>query len=192
MAQTAILTQSLIQLKIQINKMKLTHHLKSTRSFILIAFIVLLTVYTAVVLTRIQMRATMNELSTVGTMPKNQQYDTSDWQKYQDPAYPISISYPETWTYSADIKTLPGFYTINLFPKDSKNSVRIYISEEDFVAVDNLKGNQQTIAKNLTVTNYQDLIYTIKVGDYFYTFDGTLADQYQAELSEIVRLARFE
>lgn len=172
--------------------MKLTHHLKSTRSFIILAFVVLLTAYTAVILSNIQVRTTPKASDEANLIVRNNKLDTSDWQEYLDTSYPLRIYYPETWTYSADITSLAGFYTVNLYPEDSKTPVRIYISDQDFVAVDNLKGNQQTIAKNLTVTKYDDLIYTIKVGDYYYTFDGTMAESYSEELSEIVRMARFE
>lgn len=172
--------------------MNLTHHVKSTRSFILLTIIVLLTVYTAVVLSGIQSRNVISDVNSTNPINKSAQFDTTNWQQYQDTAYPLLIKFPETWTYSADITSLAGFYTVNLLPPKSKNPIRIYISDKDFVAVDNLKGNQQTIAKNLTVTNYDDLIYTIKVGDYYYTFDGTMNESIKSELSEIVRLARFE
>ncbi len=171
--------------------MNLTHHIKSTRTFILLTVIVLLTVYTAVALSDIQ-SSTFVKDDFKKPVVKKSKMDTSKWQLYNDTAYPIKLLIPETWTYSADKTTLPGFYTINLIPKNSKLGVRVYISDTDFVAVEDLKGNQQTIAKNLTVTNYDDIIYTIKVGDNYYTFDGTTNESAKAELSEIVRLAKFE
>lgn len=172
--------------------MRLTHHVKSTRSFILLTIVVILTVYTAVILVRIQSQTLLTDTSSTQPSTIHSSIDTSNWQDYQDRVYPLHVKFPETWKYSADITTLPGYYTVNLTPQDSKTSIRIYINDKDFVAVDNLKGNQQTIAKNLTVTNYDGLIYTIKVGDYYYTFDGTMAPLSTTELSEIVRLAKFE
>jgi hypothetical protein len=171
--------------------MNLTHHIKSTRTFILLTVIVLLTVYTAVALSDIQ-SSTFSKDNFAKPAVQKSKFDIKKWQTYEDNAYPLKLLIPETWTYSADKTTLPGFYTINLVPQKSKLGVRVYISNTDFVAVDDLKGNQQTIAKNLTVTNYDDIIYTIKVGDNYYTFDGTTNESVKAELSEIVRLARFE
>ncbi len=171
--------------------MNLTHHIKSTRTFILLTVIVLLTVYTAVALSDIQSSSLSKDDLGKVAVQKNK-FDTKKWQSYDDNAYPLKLLIPETWTYAADKTTLPGFYTINLAPQNAKLGVRVYISNTDFVAVDDLKGTQQTIAKNLTVTNYDDIIYTIKMGDNYYTFDGTTNESLKPELSEIVRLARFE
>ncbi len=172
--------------------MKLTHHTKATGSFIALLIIVLVVVYASLLLSKIQKRTISQENSPIDYLNRHSKIDTTNWQSYEDNSYPLKLSFPKEWTYSADITSLAGYYTVNLFPQDSKNPIRVYISDKDFVAINGLSGKPKLIVKDLTATNYEDLIYTIKVGEYYYTFDASLNQSYKEELAEIVRLARFE
>ncbi|QQS23258.1 hypothetical protein IPM19_01685 [bacterium] len=173
--------------------MRITHHTLATRSFIIIVLLTMFAVYTAFVLARIQNRNSAADQRDIASQSdKGEKIDSTNWQVYTDNAYPLRISYPETWFYSADRTTIPEVYTINLAPEKDAPPIRIYISKENFVAVDNLKGSPVRIAMGQIATNYDDLVYAIKVGDNYYTFDGTMNEQYKAELAEIVRTARFD
>ncbi len=172
--------------------MRLTHHTRATRSFIIIIVLTMLAVYTAFALGRIQNRNANYDRRDLASMSNpGPNLDTSDWQTYTDNAYPLKISYPNTWYYSADRTTIPDVYTINLAPEKDAQPIRIFISKESFIAVDNLKGKQIRIAVGQIATNYDDLVYAVKVGDNYYTFDGTMNEAYKKELAEIVRTARF-
>lgn len=172
--------------------MRLTHHTRATRSFIILTILTMMVVYTAFALGRIQSRSAYSNRRDLATLSDpGADLDTSQWQNYSDNAYPLRISYPETWGYSADRTTIPGVYTINLAPTQDAPPIRIYISQENFIAVDHLSGIPIRITGGHIATNYEDLVYAVKVGDNYYTFDGTMNESYKAELAEIVRTARF-
>lgn len=173
--------------------MKLTHHSTPSRSFILLTFIVLCTVYAALVLTRInrvygpQAEVTTTKKLTQPTDAKTitTNVDTTDWANYNDDRFPLIISYPKSLTIDTNTK-LEEYYIINLTETTSKASIKIFISDKGFAGTAALAGSDFITKNGYTATNYDNIIYTIKVGEYFYTFDGTNAPNLQNELAEIV------
>lgn len=170
--------------------MRLTHHHPSTRSFLIIIIVVLATVYTAFTLINLQQRN--SKLGQTKSNPKITQtaLNTNDWKNYVDPAYPLNILVPEDWQVQPD-ESYSGFYTVN-FETKNRGVLKIFISQTEYAGV---KGNEGTTYKNnagIEVTKYDDWLYTAKVGDYYYTFDATLGINLEKELSEIIRLAKFD
>ncbi|GEM_PF-1436918 len=173
--------------------MKLTHHSTPSRSFILLTFIVLCAVYAALVLTRIN-RVYEPEVEVVTTEQPTQSpqtetittdVDTTDWEVYNDDQFPLIISHPESLT--VDVNTeLEGYYIVDLSRTTPRTSIKIFISDEGFAGTAALAGSDFITSNGYTATNYDNIIYTIKVGEYFYTFDGTNAPNLQNELAEII------
>ena len=179
--------------------MKLTHHSTPSRSFILLTFIVLCAVYAALVLTRIN-RVYEPEGDVVSTEQSTESteietvitdVDTSDWGDYNDDQFPLIISHPESLTVGTNTE-LEGYYIVNLSETTPRTSIKIFISDEGFAGTAALAGSDFITNNGYAATNYDNIIYTIKVGEYFYTFDGTNAPDLQSELAEIVNSATLD
>lgn len=172
--------------------MKLTHHTFASRSFVSLVIIVLAMIYTALFLVRLQNIYIPDEPVVAHHKTQAESIDTADWKIYQDQKVPVSFLAPKTWKITTDTKAVPGMYIINIATTKSSGPIKIFVSTDSFAGVTDLKGNPLKVTQNLTVTNYDDLIFTVKAGEYYYTFDGTMSDDHKAELAEIVRSARFE
>lgn len=181
--------------------MKLTHHKGPSRSFILITFIVLSTVYAALVLTRIQRlyveEPTMETAeSTLSPMTSEAalnipELTTIGWAEYTDDTVPLNILVPPNWrTGSTD--ELEDYHIITLARSAPQSLIRIFVSKHDFAGVSNLRGRAFTTKQGYAATSYDKNIYTIKAGEYYYTFDGINAQSNLDELSTIVQTARLD
>jgi hypothetical protein len=169
--------------------MKPTHHHTPTRSFIIVIIVVLATVYTAFTLIKLQQMNQNNNPS--DNIPRLTQtnLNTDGWENYIDHYYPLNILVPKDWKIEPD-DSYTGFYTINFSAKDH-GTVKIFISQDKFAGITNTSGLVYKTNDGVEVTKYDDLLYTAKVGGYYYTFDATLAIDVEKELSEMIRLAKF-
>ncbi len=171
--------------------MNLTHHRPPTRSFIIIIIVVLATVYTAFTLIKLQQQQTIS-IQSNNNDPKitPTSLNTDDWQNYIDRNYPLNILVPSDWQSGQD-DSYSGFYSVNFKTKNS-GVVKIFVSQTSFAGINDNKGLVYKTDEGVEVTKHDDLLYTAKVGEYYYTFDATLAINLEKELSEIVRLAKFD
>lgn len=180
--------------------MQLTHHSTPSRSFIVLIVIVLCTVYAALVLTRIN-RLYVDDAQTTQPEPINNveaptleavtELDTTDWEEFADKTYPLTIKIPDGWdtTTSDDLENL---YLISITQDDPEALIRIFIAKEKPAEIGFLQSRNFTSKLNYSGTNYDNMIYHIKAGELYYTFDGTAAPDYAAELAAIVNSAKLE
>lgn len=170
--------------------MKLTHHASPTRSFIIIAIIVLATVYASLLLMDAQLEfAVTNKVAGPSRLEAGI-INTNDWQIYQEEQFQLSLMLPEDWNVTSS-EPFPGYYLVDLAPQDDIGSVRIFVSKLGYAGVTDRKQASVTNTSGVKFDTHGDLIYTAKVGDYYYTFDGSIAPSLDEELKQIVRLARF-
>jgi hypothetical protein len=169
--------------------MRLTHHHRPTRSFIIIIIVVLATVYTAFMLIKLQQRIANNE-QTNNSKITNTNLNTETWTSYVDPVYPLNILVPKEWKIEPE-DNYSGFYTVN-FNTGNRGILKIFISQTGFAGITESTGTTIKTTEGTEFTKYDDWIYTTKVGDYYYTFDATLGINLEKELAEIIRLAKFD
>lgn len=116
--------------------------------------------------------------------------DTSTWVDYQDPNFPLLIKVPEDW--SITNRTIAGLYTLVLAPEARDASFRIFISENGLIGMSGLPSTDIITASNHNAIVVDNNIYGIKADDYYYTFDGTLSNDYIEEFFTIVNNVKFE
>ena len=182
--------------------MKLTHHSTPSRSFVLLTIIVLCTVYAALVLTRINKLYLMESEPVVpttqeaaaeasATFTQATPADISNWIEFADEDYPITFLRPQGWriTWSDDLEDI---YILSVTRTNPPAQMRIFLTKDAPGEIKNLP-SQTFITKNgYTATNYNNQIYVIKEGEYYYTFDGNAAEEYTAELAAMVDSAVLE
>lgn len=160
------------------------HIPRATRIFIGLAIVTLLLSYLAINLAEYN----ENSILTQGNksipkqhsnIPVQEMLDTSDWKRYSDPIYPLTFLYPEGWTVETSTN-VNGFYDIALTPAKSNTTIDIYISEDGYLGLDGLKEKPYAIGQAQGKIITENLI-GVKTGEYYYTFDGTLAPQFTNE-----------
>lgn len=175
--------------------MKLTHHSTPSRSFILLTIIVLCTVYAALVLTRIN-KLYLEETEVPAPQPTTltesertleqiPQLDTTDWVEYNDDVYPFTIYVPKGWRIKLNDQ-IENLYLVSITQTSPQSLIRIFITKVEperpaLTPTQTFKTNS-----GYEVTNYNNTIYQVKVGDVYYTFDGSAAPESKDLLKTIV------
>ena len=149
------------------------------KSFFLLLFLTVGSLYTALILTR-----EINPL--IGQIPGAAKKDNNgvpqvkadavvniaDWKTYTDTTYPLSFKYPADWTittYKSPQQAI-GYIIIlePVFP--NADHIRIYINNKGYVAIDGLKTTKTAINEIPAVT-VNDMLYGIRQNGNFITFD---------------------
>lgn len=170
-------------------------HLNSTtRLFIGLLVISLLLTYVSLALSRKQ----TDHLPTYGVEDNDSKTEgpqallsTTGWRTYQDRSFPLAFSYPKEWTVLTDTKSIPGFYKVGFTPKDSVNSVNIYISEKSYLGFDGLQQSPYLL-RGFKGIKIDDYLIGVKVGDYYYTFDSTKNQKQLKEFATMLSTVEFK
>ena len=179
--------------------MKLTHHEKHNRSFIIIVVIILCVVFTALVLVRIQRLYNLEASKNLAPKPEqrqeeqtiNQIVDESTGMKtVSENGYPMQIKIPVDWNVKGD-ETFPEIRHLILTSPSGNNSFSIFVSKKSYAAAGGVIGKKETTTNGSTFVNYDDVIYTTKAGEYFYTFDASGYPDVKELLKEIINTAEF-
>ena len=179
--------------------MKLTHHEKHNRSFIIIFVIILCVVFTALVLIRIQnlynLETSKNIAPNIEQRQEeptfNQTVDESTGMKtVSENGYPMQIKIPVDWNVKGD-ETLSEIRHLILTSPSGNNSISIFVSKKSYAAAGGVVGKKETTPNGSTFVNYDDVIYTTKAGEYFYTFDASGFPNVKELLKEIINTAEF-
>lgn len=183
--------------------MKLTHHSTPSRSFVLLTIVVLLTAYAALVLTRINRLYT--EVTTdqpteqpIVQPPTNQptiadipSLNSDDWVEYSDDKYPFTILVPKGWRIRINDQ-MADFYLVSITQSKPQSLVSLFVGREQPEKIAFLPSKTMKTRQGYTVTNYDNKIYQLKVGEFYYSFDGSEAPEAQDVLWEIVNSAKLE
>lgn len=116
--------------------------------------------------------------------------DTTDWKSYIDKNYPISFLYPKTWKISSSINKL-GFYDIYLNPGAKFFDIHIYISPKSYAGLEGLPQTPTKVGQQTGFSVSPNLI-GIKVGESYYTFDGSMNSTHTDEFNTLLSTVKFE
>ncbi len=116
--------------------------------------------------------------------------DTTDWKTYIDKNYPISFLYPKTWKVSSSINKL-GFYDIYLNPGAKYFDIHIYIDAKSYAGLEGLPQTPTKVGQQTGFSVSQNLI-GIKVGESYYTFDGSMNSTHTDEFNTLLSTVKFE
>lgn len=118
-----------------------------------------------------------------------QTLSTDSWKTYTDPAFPITLKYPEDWKLTT--KQVNGFYNIAFDIPKVKEKMNIYINPKGYYGLAGLPMQLYNI-NDYYGTFINDLLIGLKSGDYYYTFDGSFTPSQQAEFKTILRYAKLK
>lgn len=105
---------------------------------------------------------------TASSAGKDSNIDTTNWATYSDDTHGVSFKHPDSWkvkTYDKD-----GLYIIVMEPEKGKDHVRVYVTSDNFFAVDGLQLTPTKINKLAAVTA-NDVLVGIRKNQSFFTFD---------------------
>lgn len=123
------------------------------------------------------------------TFPAVQPVSTQGWKTYADKTYPFSFSYDPAWTVKPGIKQ-NDFYILQIDPGPKYYNIKIYISPSQFYGLDGLP-NIQTDVNGAKAFDVSNLLYGIKMGPYYYTFDNGLSTVMINEFNALVHTVKF-
>lgn len=172
----------------------MTHLSSTTRLFVGLLIAILLLTYIALTLARQQKNNTYNfGIGTNNSQASSNQslLDTSDWEEYQDRAYPLAFSYPKNWKVSTDTKSIDGFYSVVIDPDKSVKNIHIYISDKGFLALDGLSQEPYALS-SFEGVKVDESLFGLKAGDYYYTFDASMNPKQAKEFATIVSTVEFK
>lgn len=113
---------------------------------------------------------------------------SEDWQEYSDNYLEMSFKYPKDWqvrNYSRE-----SFDVIVITPSVGKDKIRIYVSDREYIGMAGLKTSTAKIG-DLTGVAVDDMVYGVKQGSTYFTFDSGQDLQLIPEFTEIVKTVAF-
>lgn len=116
--------------------------------------------------------------------------DTSDWKSYEDKTYPLTFLYPKTWTTKSTVNE-QEFYDIVLNPGAKFYDIHIYVSTDGYYGLEGLKQTPILIGNRQGFSASENLA-GIKVGEYYYTFDGSMNTTQADEFYTLLDTVKFE
>ncbi|MDE2312096.1 MAG: hypothetical protein KGJ93_03360 [Patescibacteria group bacterium] len=122
--------------------------------------------------------------------PQLQTIDTSAWQTYSDNKYPLSFKYPANWKILPGKTDSEGFYVVGIDPGPRYYNINIYINSTGYYSLGNLPAVQTTIGGHEAL-DVSHLLYGVKAGSYYYTFDNGLSTKLIDNFNALVQSAKF-
>lgn len=187
--------QSRLDGNLQQTKRQFMKHLSNyTRSFIFLVIISLGTAYGALVMAR--QKAWMPDPPKVyekKNMPQPKPVTesfmpTTGWTKFENKNFPLTFSYPKTWTVKAN-KPVNGFDSITI-TTNKKAKITVYISDSGYYAFAGLKTRQLSLP-NFVGDSWNDTIVATKAGENYYTFDASQNSTTIPEFKTFLSTAQF-
>ncbi len=123
-------------------------------------------------------------------MPEFKPVDTSNWKTYSDPKYPLSFNYDPAWTVKPG-KIQDGFYVLEIDPGAKYYNMKVYVSTSQFYNIDGLPFVKTDI-NGAQAYNVSNLLYGIKMGPNYYTFENGLSTNMIDNFNALVRTVTFQ
>ncbi len=95
--------------------------------------------------------------------------DTSDWKSYTNQDYGFEFKYKPDWKIGT-IKNKEGYYVIQIDPGVRYSNIHVYISKDDFYAMNGLPAQKTEIAGKEAL-NLDGMVLGIKDNANYFTFD---------------------
>lgn len=124
--------------------------------------------------------------------PPVEAVSTAGWKNYSDVKYSLSFQYPSDWKIKTSTEKSNGvdYYVIQLDPGSKYYNVKIYVSSSDYFALAGLPTKTDTVG-GLPAMNVSNLLYGVKLGSYYFTFDNGLSTQLINQFNALVKSVKF-
>ncbi len=116
-----------------------------------------------------QAHQTLNQKSNLETA-FGPSVDTTDWQEYSDPTYNIRFKYPPAWKVATKQDDSQKAYLIVLTPPQKKQPITVYVTGNDYFAMDGIPTKNVTI-NGMSAVTANDILVGVKHNANYYTFD---------------------
>lgn len=153
---------------------------KQNKSFFLLLFLTVSSLYVALVLTReigpVISKTTWfknTDKNTLAQVKADADVNSSDWISYNNVKHPgFTFKYPRDWavtTYASTDSSVGDI--IKIQPNiEGADAIRIYLNKKGYVAFEGLKTTTTTV-NNIPAITVNNMLYGIRVGKNYVTFD---------------------
>jgi hypothetical protein len=131
-----------------------------------------------------------NSNNLVKTAEAMEAIDTSQWNIYTSDKYGFSFKYSPDWQVLQEKTTKDGFNLIEIDPGQKFYNIQIYISKTGYYVMDGLPTIEDSI-NGVTALNVNNMLYGIKKGDYYFTFDENKSLSNKPAFNALVRSVQF-
>lgn len=123
-------------------------------------------------------------------LPEFKPVDTGSWKNFSDSKLGLSFKYAPEWRVLA-AKQQGDFSVIEVDPGIQFYNMKIYVSSSKFYAVDDLPFVDTDI-NGVKALNVSNMLYGIKIGQRYYTFDNGLSTKMLDNFNALVRTVKFQ
>lgn len=117
--------------------------------------------------------------------------DVKNWQEYSDQNSSLSFKYPSSWEVKTHKSTNPDLDIIVIDPGNEQDHLRIYITADNYFAADGLT-KQKTQVAGQEAWTVEDLLFGVKTGSEYYTFDLGSSLKLKPTLKAIISTVAFK
>lgn len=115
--------------------------------------------------------------------------DTTAWKTYTNKTYNFSFKYKPDWKV-LELKKVKGYNVLEVDPGKKYYNIKIFINDKDYYVMGGLPTKNQTIGGQPAI-NVNNLLYGIKAGNYYYTFDVGLSTSLAPDFDALVYSVKF-
>ena len=117
--------------------------------------------------------------------------DTSTWKDYTDTKYGLSFKYNPEWKIKPWAKNKEGFDVLEIDPGSKFYNIKLYASDKSYYVMDGLPTEKTTIG-GLQAVDVSDLLYGVKKGSTYLTFDVGLSLSLKPQFNGLVESIKFQ
>ena len=117
--------------------------------------------------------------------------DTSNWKEYSDSKYGLSFKYNPDWKIKPWTKNKEGYDVLEIDPGRKYYNIKIYASNSSFYVMDGLP-TQGTVVGGVQALVVSDLLYGVKKGATYLTFDLGLSLSLKPQFNGLIDSVKFQ
>jgi hypothetical protein len=121
---------------------------------------------------------------------KGADLSVADWKEFNDSESRLSFKHPSDWQVQR-FDNRAGMDIITIKPATSPDKIRIYISPDNYFALDGLPARSGTVAGARAV-NVNDVVVGVRSGGLYYTFDIGTDIKLQPEFKTLLETVAFK
>jgi hypothetical protein len=117
--------------------------------------------------------------------------DTSTWKDFVDTKYGLSFKYNPDWKIKPWATNKEGYDVLEIDPGKKYYNIKVYASEKNYYVMDGLPAEKTTVG-GMQALDVSDLLYGVKKGSTYLTFDLGLSLTLKAQFNGLVESIKFQ
>lgn len=117
--------------------------------------------------------------------------DTTGWKEYSDSKYGVNFKYNPDWKIKTWTTNKEGYDVLEIDPGKKYYNIKIYASNNDYYVMNGLPV-EKTVIGGLEALDVSDLLYGVKKGSTYLTFDIGLSLSLKPQFNGLIESVKFQ